>query len=61
MCGLGDIGGVEAVVVRYVAMVMVLQCHHVGDEGVDGNAEGLQQLSLLRRSNFKKVQWCLEI
>ena len=41
MCGLADVGGVQAVVVGHVAMVMVFQGHHVGHEGVDGDAECL--------------------
>lgn len=48
MRGLSDIRGMEAVVVRYVSMVMVLQGHHISDKGVDRDAERLQQLSLLR-------------
>lgn len=51
MCGLGDICGMEAVVVRYVSMVMVLQGHHISDKGVDGDAKCLQQLSLLKRED----------
>lgn len=49
MCGLGDICSMEAVVVRYVSMVMVLQGHHVSDKGVDRDTKRLQQLSLLRK------------
>lgn len=49
VCGLGDVGSVETVVVRHVSMVMVLQGHHVRDEGVDRDTKRLQQLSLLRR------------
>lgn len=54
MCGLGDICSMEAVVVRYVSMVMVLQGHHVSDKGVDWDTKCLQQLSLLRRSETKE-------
>lgn len=42
VCGLGDICSMEAVVVRYVAMVMVLQGHHISDKGVDWDAKCLQ-------------------
>lgn len=42
VCGLCDIGSMEAVVVRYVSMVMVLQGHHVSDEGVNWNSKSLQ-------------------
>lgn len=42
VCGLSDISSMEAVVVCYVAMVMVLQGHHVSDKGVDWDAEGFQ-------------------
>ena len=42
VCGLSDISSMEAVVVRYVAMVMVLQGHHVSDKGVDWDAKGFQ-------------------
>lgn len=35
--------------VCYVAMVMVLQGHHVSDKGIDWDAKGLQKISLLRR------------
>lgn len=54
MCGLGDICSMEAVVVRYVSMVMVLQGHHVSDKGVDWDTKCLQQLSLLRRSETEE-------
>lgn len=47
--GLGDICSMEAVVIRYVSMVMVLQGHHVSYKGVDRDTKRLQQLSLLRR------------
>lgn len=40
--GLCDIRSVEAVVVRYVSMVMVLQGHHVSDKGVNWNSKSLQ-------------------
>lgn len=40
--GLCDICSVEAVVVRYVSMVMVLQGHHVSDKGVNWNSKSLQ-------------------
>lgn len=49
VCGLGDVCSMEAVMVRYVSMVMVLQGHHVSDKGVDWDAKRFQQLSLLRR------------
>lgn len=54
MCGLGDICSMEAVVVRYVSMVMVLQGHHVSDKGVNWDTKCLQQLSLLRRSETEE-------
>lgn len=49
MCGLGDICSMEAVVVRYVSMVMILQGHHVCDKSVSGDTKCLQELPLLRR------------
>lgn len=46
--GLCDIGSMEAIVVRYVSMVMIFQGHHVRDKGVHWNSKSLQQLPLLR-------------
>lgn len=42
VCGLGDICSMEAIMVRYVPMVMVLQGHHVSDKGVHWNSKSLQ-------------------
>ena len=47
MGGLGDVGGVQRVVVRHVLQVVVLQCHHESDEGLGRNIERLKQVSLL--------------
>lgn len=49
MCGLGDICSMEAIVVRYVSMVMVLQGHHIRDKSVSGDTKCLQELALLGR------------
>lgn len=54
-CGQKDVGGldhvcsVDVVVVGHVCVVMVLQRHHEGDEGVRWDLEGLQQLTLLQQ------------
>lgn len=49
MGGLYHICGVDVVVVGHVGVVVVLQGHHEGDEGVRWDLEGLQKVSLLRR------------
>lgn len=48
MCGLDHVRSVDVVVVGHVCVVMILQSHHEGDEGVRGNLKGLQQLTFLR-------------
>lgn len=47
MCGLDHVGSMDVVVVGYVCVVVIFQGHHKGDEGVGGDLEGLQQLTLL--------------
>lgn len=47
VCGLCDISSVQRVVVWHVFYVVVLQCHHEGDEGLGRNIERLQQISFL--------------
>lgn len=47
MGGLHHVGSVHIVVIGDVAVVVVLQSHHEGDEGVNGNLEGFQEVSLL--------------
>lgn len=47
MCGLCDIGGMQAVVIGHVGMVVIFQCHHVGDKCVHGDSKGLQQIPFL--------------
>ena len=47
MGGLGHVCRVEAVVIGHVGVVVVLQSHHVGDEGVGRDAERLQQIPFL--------------
>lgn len=55
MRGLGDICSMEAIVVRYVSMVMILQGHHVRDKSVSGDTKCLQELTLLRREESRNV------
>lgn len=50
MGGLSHVGGVQAVVIGYVRVVVVLQGHHVGHERVGRDLERLQEVSLLMRS-----------
>lgn len=47
MSGLYHVGSMDVVVVSHVSVVVVLQGHHEGDEGVGWDLEVLQQLSLL--------------
>lgn len=54
MGGLGDVGGVDVVVVRHVVTVVVLQGHQVGDEGVQRDFEHVQQVSLLQSDDDNK-------
>lgn len=48
MGGLYHVGSVDVVVVGHVGVVVVLQGHHEGDEGVGWDLKVFQQLSLLR-------------
>lgn len=49
MRGLSHVGGVQAVVIGHVRVVVVLQGHHVGHERVGRDLKRLQQVSLLVR------------
>jgi hypothetical protein len=44
------VGGVQAVVVGHVVVVVVLQGQHEAEEGVGWDPEGLQEASLLTGS-----------
>lgn len=41
----------DVVVVGHVCMVVIFQSHHKGDEGVGGDLEGLEQLTLLKEGD----------
>ena len=47
MGGLDHVSRMDVVVVSDVSVVILLQSHHEGDEGVCGDLEGLEKLSLL--------------
>lgn len=49
MRGLSHVGGVQAVVIGHVQVVVVLQGHHVGHKRVGWDLKCLQQVSLLVR------------
>lgn len=63
MGGLHHVGSVHVVVVGDVGVVVVLQSHHEGDEGVVGNLEGFQEVSFLTvgggRSAFTQLSYPL--
>ena len=48
MSRLGDVGRVEAVVVRHILEVVVLQREQEVDQGLPGNLELLDQISFLQ-------------
>lgn len=48
MCGLDHVCSMDVVVISHVSMVMILQCHYEGNEGVHRNLKGLQQVTLLK-------------
>lgn len=52
--GLSHVGGVQAVVIGHVRVVVVLQGHHVGHERVGRDLERLQEVSLLPET---KKRW----
>lgn len=45
--GLDYVSGVHAIMVRYIRVVVLLQCHHVGNESVNRYFKGFQQVSFL--------------
>ena len=58
VCGLGHVGRVQAVVVRHVGMVVVLQGHHVGHKGIHGDLKCLHQVPLLGDTKQNTMSSC---
>ena len=54
--GLHHVGSVDVVVVGHVCVVVVLQRHHEGDEGVRWDLKRLEQVSLLKRGRDKETR-----
>ena len=49
MCGLDDVGGVDAVVVRVFTPIMVLDVHQVSDDSSRNQLESVQQITFLQQ------------